>query len=73
MNDKLFYLKQIKDDLDEETFKFVAAEVTVKYYINSFIDRGLKINRAKVMDRANLALKSLGVDEISYGYVRKFV
>lgn len=73
MNDKLFYLKQIKDDLDEETFKYVAAEVTVKYYINSFISRGLKINRAKVMDRTNLALKSLGVEEVSYGYIRKFV
>jgi hypothetical protein len=72
MDDKMVYLRQLKNDLDDETFRYVAAEVAIKYYTNMFIGRGLRVSKSKVLDRTNLTLKALGVDEVSYGYVRQF-
>ncbi|MED0667742.1 hypothetical protein P4T04_15560 [Bacillus badius] len=73
IGDKLNHLKEIKDYLAEETFKYVVAELTAKHFTNLFIDRGLKVNKRRVLERTNLVLRNLGVEEVSYGFVRRIV
>jgi hypothetical protein len=73
INDRLYHLKQLKNDIDAETYRFLVADIIIKYYVELLQTNEVVKNRRYVLKMVNKALKSLGVDEVSYGYVRNFV
>ncbi|SFE26509.1 hypothetical protein SAMN05428981_104226 [Bacillus sp. OV194] len=72
MSEMMVHLKAIEDSLDKETYRFVVAEAIAKYYIMLIRKTKKKIDRYQLLDRTNLMLRSLGIDEVSYGYIRKW-
>ncbi|MDK8643795.1 hypothetical protein [Niallia taxi] len=72
MSEKLFYLKQIREDIGEEQFRFVAASIVAKHFAELMEFRGKKLDRMKLLDRINLTLCDLSCSEVSYGFVRSF-
>jgi hypothetical protein len=73
INDKLYHLRAIRNDMDKETFKFVATDIIIKYYVELLQTNEVSKNRQYVLKMVNKALKSIDVDEVSYGYVRNFI
>jgi hypothetical protein len=73
INDKLYHLRELKNDIDAETYRFLAADIIIKYYVDLLQTNEVTKNRRYVLKMVNRALKSIEVDEVSYGYVRNFV
>ncbi|MDF2606278.1 MAG: hypothetical protein K0S34_468 [Bacillales bacterium] len=72
MSDKLFHLKQIRNEIGEEQFKFAAASIVADYYYRLMKKQGLLIDRMTMSFRVNLHLRDLGCDEVCYGFFRKY-
>lgn len=73
MSEKLSYLKTIRREIGEEQFKFAAASITATHYIESMKQNGKRMNRMQILIKVNTVLQGLGCEEISYGFLRKFV
>jgi hypothetical protein len=72
MSEMIKHLKEIEHNLDKETYRSVVAEVSVKHFIKRMRDQKMKINRQLIVDRTNFVLRSMGIEEISYGFVRQY-
>ncbi|MCQ6267133.1 hypothetical protein M1K46_15860 [Fictibacillus sp. WQ 8-8] len=72
MSEIMLHLKALEDSLDEQTYRFVVAEAVAKYYIMLIRKTEKKVDRYQLLERVNLKLRSLGIDEVSYGYLRKW-
>jgi hypothetical protein len=59
--------------MDEATFKYIAADIIAKYYVELLQTNEVSKNRRYVLKKVNRALKSIDVDEVSYYFIRKFV
>ncbi|WJE54848.1 hypothetical protein QRE66_11855 [Bacillus cereus] len=71
--EKLHYLKLLREDIGEEQFRLAAAAIIAKDYVELLYWRGIKRDRMHVLERTNLMLRSMGCEEISYGFIRKFI
>ncbi|MDA2218765.1 MULTISPECIES: hypothetical protein [unclassified Bacillus cereus group] len=71
MKEKLQCLQLIREGLDENTFRFVVAEVIVKHYVTEIAEKKKKFYLRDVHCRTNLMLRSMGLDEVSYRFVHK--
>lgn len=71
MKEKLQCLRLIREGLDENTFRFVVAEVIVKHYTKEMAKRKNNFYIRDVHCRTNLMLRSMGLDEVSYRFVHK--
>jgi hypothetical protein len=72
MKENLYHLQMIKGSVDDNLFKLVAASMLTNYYLKVMKKKEARINRSKLLDRVNLTLRSIGVAEISYGFVRSY-
>ncbi|WHY87573.1 hypothetical protein QNH39_07015 [Neobacillus novalis] len=72
-DEKLNYLMLLRKDIGEEQFKFAAAAILAKAYSELLQWRSIKRSRMNVLDRINLMLRSMGCDEVSYGFIRQFL
>lgn len=70
MNQKLENLLRLKEDMSDEVFRLVAASILLKHFIDELKNRGRSMHRSKLLFRVNLSLRSLGCDEVSYGFIR---
>lgn len=70
MNEKLQHLLVVKNDMDKDLFRFAAASVVIKHFIDKLKNQGKYMERSKLLFRVNLSLRSIGIDEVSYGFIR---
>ena len=70
MKEKLQYLLQVRDCMDNDIFKFATASVIINYFSDELKNQGKSMNYSKLLLRVNLSLRAIGVDEISYGFLR---
>jgi hypothetical protein len=73
MNEKIYHLKQIRQNMDEDTFRFTVATITIKHYLKLLELKRSKMDRTKLLIRVNGVLRSIGCEEVSYGFLRKFI
>lgn len=71
--EKMYYLKEIREYIGEEQFRICAATIIAKDYAELLHWRGIKRDRMHVLERTNLMLRSMGCEEVSYGFIRKFI
>ncbi|WP_066256770.1 hypothetical protein [Neobacillus drentensis] len=72
MGEKLFYLKQIREDIGEEQFRFAAAAIVANHFTDLMKCKDKKLDRMKLLDRVNLTLCDMSCSEVSYGFVRSY-
>ncbi|MGE7695576.1 hypothetical protein ACQKNC_15960 [Lysinibacillus sp. NPDC094177] len=72
MQDKLKYLEKIREDVGEAAYRINAATIITKDYINLLRSRGIKKDRITILNQVNSRLNSIGVEKVSYGFIRKF-
>lgn len=72
MYEKFNHLTYLKEDLTEEEYRFTAAKIVVNHFLNIINGSKKTISRAELLGRVNLVLISLGLQEISYGYIRTY-
>lgn len=70
MKEKLYHVNQLKDGLSEHQYRLVAATVISNYYVDRMKQTGRKLDRMSMLERVNLTLKGLGLEEVSYGFLR---
>ncbi|MBS4194353.1 hypothetical protein [Lederbergia citri] len=73
MKGKLHHLLMVKDCMNEDEFRFTVARVLTNHCLQELDRTGRKMNRMKLLDRVNLSLRSIGIKEVSYEYMRKYV
>lgn len=66
-------LNSLRSALSADEFKFLAATLTGAYYTDLVKRTGKKVKRTIVFDRVNLTLRSIGCEEVSYGFLRKLI
>jgi N-dimethylarginine dimethylaminohydrolase len=72
MKEKLYHLEMVRNYIDDDMFKFAVASMLINHYIGRMMKQRNGINRAKLLDRVNLTLKSIGCSEVSYGFLRSY-
>lgn len=71
-NQKIDNLKQLKYALDGDQYRLAAATICTQDYLNELKNSNKKFNRQRLMNRVNLMLYKHNIDEVSYGFFRKF-
>lgn len=73
MNKKIEYLNYMKEDLGIDVYHKAVAKVVASQFIQMIKAKGKKIKRSDVVDWTNLKLKALGLEEVSYAFMRTLV
>jgi hypothetical protein len=72
MYEKLNHLIMVREYMHEDVFKSAVASVLANHYLSMMNKQGKDMMRSKMLERVNLTLRSIGVDEVSYGFMRSF-
>lgn len=72
MKENLYHLEMVRDYMDDDSFKFAVASMLTNYYIEGMMKHSKGVNRSKLLDRVNLTLRALDVNEVSYGFMRSW-
>jgi len=72
MNEKLNHLIIVREYMNEDLFKLAVASVLTNHYLNKMEKQGKYLMRSKLLERVNLTLRSLDVEEVSYGFLRSY-
>ncbi|KZZ86227.1 hypothetical protein [Bacillus sp. SJS] len=70
MKQQLQHLKELKDVMTKEEYRATAARIVATNIKEMMEERGQIRNRMEVLSLINLKLRSFGVEEVSYGFVR---
>ncbi|MFJ7678272.1 hypothetical protein ACIQXQ_09425 [Peribacillus sp. NPDC097198] len=73
MEEKIKRLNDIKEDVGFDLYRKAVTRVVASYYSKVLSNRGKKVKRTEVWDRTNLKLKELGLEEVSYEFMRTVV
>ena len=72
MQEKLKHLEAIRKDIGESAYRINAATIITKDYIDLLQRNEIKKDRMSILNQVNFVLKSIGVEKVSYGFIRKF-
>ncbi|MGD6962726.1 hypothetical protein ACQCVB_11025 [Fictibacillus phosphorivorans] len=72
MSEMELHFRGLKYHLNVSTYRRVVAEAMTRYYLEKMNDKGEEINRKKLLERVNLSLYSMNIEEVSYGFIRQF-
>ncbi|MGE7601296.1 hypothetical protein ACQKL5_02210 [Peribacillus sp. NPDC097675] len=73
MDKKIECLKDIKEDVGVDLYRKAVTKVVASYYSKVLSNRGKKVKRTEVWERTNIKLKELGIEEVSYEFMRTVV
>ena len=72
MQGKLKHLEAIREDIGESAYRIDAATIITKDYIDLLQRNEIKKDRMSILNQVNFVLNSIGVEKVSYGFIRKF-
>lgn len=72
IDNEMQHLRELKEVLSEEQYKYSAATIYTTYFIELFKKKHKKFNRQDVVDKVNIMLARDGLGEVSYNFFRKY-
>ena len=72
IDNKINHLNNVRGIINEDTFKYVAAEIYTQHYIEQSRIKNKRVGRQTIMDRVNLMLRKESLSEVSYTFFRKY-
>ncbi|MDR6120611.1 hypothetical protein QFZ87_000208 [Bacillus sp. SLBN-46] len=73
VHEKLYHLIKVREYLTSEQYRAAVATIVAQDLVEKVQEKDISCKRAVVFDRTNLTLQSMGIPEVSYGFIRKFL
>ncbi|UAK16121.1 hypothetical protein [Sporolactobacillus terrae] len=69
--EKIKSLEVVRSDIGEDLFRRICASVITEHYATAMRTRHGEINKTMILSLVNLHLREIGVEEVSYGFIRR--
>ncbi|SFG70715.1 hypothetical protein [Sporolactobacillus nakayamae] len=69
--EKLKNLEAVRSDIGEDLFRRICASVITEHYATAMRTRHSEVNKTMLHQLVNLHLREIGVEEVSYGFIRR--